>query len=90
MLTSGTYSGIKSVQRGQITIGATSASQTIASVNPAKAEVRYLGGACNDAGSNSVQVEAYVYLANATTVTAVRALASAAGTTVSFEVTEWN
>lgn len=90
MLTSGTYSGIKSVQRFPITIPAntTSASQAITAVNPAKSELRYLG--CNYGDTNTTGGMAYVTLTNSTTVTASRCINSSTfALVVQFEVTEW-
>lgn len=82
-------SGIKSVQRGQITITspATSNTAVIAAVNTAKAEVRLLGVV--NTGTPAA-ASATVELTNSTTVTA--AIGSANGsypTVVKFEVSEW-
>lgn len=76
-------SGIKSVQRGTVTLAAAmSATAAIAAVNMAKAEIRFLGGS-NNGSMIGVRVE----LTNANTVTAV-SQANVSGS-VGFEVTEW-
>lgn len=89
-------SGIKSIQRGVITIpvSAFSATATISSVNPAKSELRFLGGSgvAND-GTNWAVIAA-LRLTNATTITATRQFARSGNTfasdcTVSWELTEW-
>jgi|GEM_PF-1918277 hypothetical protein len=89
MLTSGTYSGIKGVQRGTITIpsGSGSASATITAVNTAKTELRFLGTV---QAASSTDYLARVFLTNATTVTAYRSNTTIIGTDVSWELTEWN
>lgn len=83
--------GIKSVQRGIITITAanTSVTATISAVNTAKTELRYLGGGNYD--SNLGAVFGRVVLTNSTTITASP---SSSGTLngnviVSWELTEW-
>jgi hypothetical protein len=89
MLTSGTYSGIKSIQRGSVTIASNAASGTaaIASVNTAKAELRFLGVNWNDPANGA---SGNITLTNSTTVTAARATATVQTVTIQFEVTEWN
>lgn len=79
--------GIKSIQRGTITIGNTATSNTATlatSVDPANSRIRYLGCGTND----NTSPEARVTLTNATTVTATR-IGTSNNTTVSYEVTEY-
>lgn len=71
-------SGIKSIQRGTISVAAgSSAALTISAVNPAKTELRYLGAEVSSAR---------IALTNSITVTAI----NAGGFTVvvGFEITE--
>ena len=71
-------SGIKSIQRGTISVTAgSSATATITAVNTAKTELRYLGAEVN---------AARIALTNSTTVTATNA--GVATVVVGFEVTE--
>lgn len=71
-------SGIKSIQRGTISVAASSsATATITAVNTAKTELRYLGSEVNSAR---------IALTNSTTVTATNA--GGATVVVGFEITE--
>lgn len=82
-------SGIKSIQRGTVTIAAGAASGTaaIAAVTLAKTEIRFLGSTTIGAETHW---SARVALTNATTVTATRDNPGSGVTSaVSFEVTEW-
>ncbi len=81
-------SGIKSVQRGVLTIPANvaSAAVTIAPVNTNKAELRLLGSTL------SVDVATYtgkLELTNSNTITATRFAAASGVTTLSWALTEW-
>lgn len=83
--------GFKSVSRGQITIAASTNSQTatIPAVNTAKTEVRYLGNSGNGGTSNYDM--ACVELTNSTTLTATRqASTTGASVILKYELTEWN
>lgn len=82
--------GIKSIQRGTISIAAltTSATATITSVNTAKTELRYLGGGQLD--GNGFAVFARVALTNSTTITATASSAPNSACNVSWELTEFN
>ena len=83
--------GIKSIQRGTISITTanTSATATISAVNTAKTELRYLGGGNYDA--NLGAVFARIVLTNSTTITASPSSSSTLNGTiiVSWELTEW-
>ena len=91
--------GIKSIQRGKISIAPTQATgtATITAVNPAKSELRLLGVAgltttTGDYTGNSLS-QGMVVLTNSTTVTATLGRYQAAGygnAEVSWELTEWN
>jgi hypothetical protein len=80
--------GIKSVQRGVISFGASdlTATATVSSVNTGKAMLSYLG-TTTDGGNNSYI--ARIVLTNATTITATRT-SSGVNTDVSWELTEFN
>lgn len=83
-------SGIKSIQRGTITLtGVASNTATITSVDTANSLLRWLGESSNDAGVNTTE-RSYVKLdlTNATTVTATRTSATS-NSVVSFEVVEY-
>lgn len=77
--------GIKSIQRGTLTIASNqlSGTATITSVNTAKAQVTYNGV------SNSYNPEARLELTNATTLTATRGNGDPSAAPVSYEVIEW-
>lgn len=77
----------KSVQRGVINIAtaATTATATIASVDAAKSELRFLGSSTDN---NAVTQLAHLTLTNATTVTATRGI-STSNSYASFEVVEY-
>lgn len=83
------FGGIKSIQRGTISMssgGSTSGTATITSVDTTKTELRILG-ASNDAVVDTTAI-ARVVLTNATTITATRSGTS--GTSVvSWELTEF-
>lgn len=81
-------SGVKSIQRGTISLAATSGTSGTSTLSPAvdtaKSELRYLG-----MGADSpTNVLAYLTLTNTTTVTATRASAIA-NIVVSWELTEF-
>ena len=87
-LTQFTGSGIKSIQRGTISISnALSATATITSVNTNKSMVSFLGFTETSTLTDN-RGAAYIVLTNATTVTANR-LTSSNTTTVSYEVIEF-
>lgn len=79
--------GIKSIQRGTITIGASNltAAATITAVDPSKTELRVLGSSTNQAGN---EVHVRLALTNATTLTLTRGLTGGQIIT-SWELTEW-
>lgn len=79
--------GIKSIQRGQLTVPSGGASATITTVNTAKTELRYLGH-YHGGGSTFDDVGCLVYLLNSTTVRATRG-GSAGSISVSWELTEY-
>ena len=86
------FSGIKSIQRGTITISGSSATgtATITAVDTSKTELRYLGH--SDTSSTAPagrDVWCRIDLTNTTTVTATRANTGASQIIVSFEVTEY-
>lgn len=88
-LTQFTGGGIKSVQRGSITItGTTVGSATIASVDINKSMVNFLGFT-DSSGSTDNRGVAYIVLSSPTAVVATRATISGS-TTVSYEVIEFN
>lgn len=80
---------VKSVQRGVISITGTntSATATITSVDTAKAELHFIGNTNNTISSNSA---ARIVLTNSTTITATRASATTATTTITWEIKEYN
>lgn len=86
--------GIKSIQRGAISIvggpAVNSATATITAVNPAKTELRLLG--FNGPNDPATAVGCRVELTNSTTVTAHRSSSSPYSCThnVNWELTEWN
>lgn len=83
--------GIKSIQRGTITITTnnTSATATISAVNTAKTELRYLGGGNYDIAPGAVFGR--IVLTNSTTITASPSSSGTlnASVIVSWELTEW-
>jgi hypothetical protein len=83
--------GIKSIQRGTITMvgAATSGTATISSVTTSKTELRFLGSRSADNGGTSGNGFCTVVLTNATTITATRDLGGISAS-VSWELTEWN
>lgn len=85
--------GIKSIQRGVITIngGGATGSATITAVNTAKSELRLLGigGYSNDTG-NGTPLPGRIQLASGTSVTFNSPLTAASTSYVSWELTEWN
>ena len=81
--------GVKSIQRGTISITgfATSSTATINLVNTSKTMINYLGNIMN---ADSNQCHSYLTLTNSTTVTAQRqAGGTNVNTTVSYEVIEF-
>ena len=79
--------GVKSIQRGVITIsGGTSATATISAVVTAKTELRFLGGSGNDSASQYAIIPR-IALTNTTTIAATAELTTTA--TVSWELTEF-
>lgn len=74
-------SGIKSIQRGVITMSAINVNAAIAAVNTAKAELRFLGV------DNAPGVR--LILSNATTVSATTASINTPAAVVAWELTEW-
>lgn len=84
--------GIKSIQRGVITLSAVgSNTATVTAVNTAKAQLRVLGAPGVHAFDTYLYVspDAYAVLTNSTTITATRPMNF--GTTyLSWELTEWN
>lgn len=82
--------GIKSIQRGTITIAnlAVSGTAIISSVDTTKAQLKLLGSAGAGSASTSADVAVRVVLTNATTVTATRG-GNNLSVTVAFELTEW-
>lgn len=85
---SASLAGIKSIQRGVITMMTTSSSgtATITAVNTAKAQVTLLG---TNFTNDNAYYAARLTLTNATTVTANRGTAINGTSDVSYEVTEW-
>ena len=78
--------GVKSVQRGTISISsATSATQTITAVDPLKTMINHLGETMSQ---DSTLYLARLSLTNSTTVTATRTTTTSS-TTVSYEVIEF-
>jgi hypothetical protein len=88
-VSSSIQAGIKSIQRGTISVTGASTTATITSVNTAKAQIRNLGqyGGRVGWGENPGRL-GHVALTNATTVTATREN-SDANLTIAYEVTEW-
>lgn len=85
----GSGGGIKSIQRGAITMnGVTSATATISSIDTTQARLKRLGG--SHASGNTVQAQTATRLAqtNATTVTANMNTSEAADHITSYEVIE--
>jgi hypothetical protein len=82
--------GIKSIQRGTITMtGVTTNFVTITSVDVTNTRVRYLGQSATDAAVNTTERSfCYLTLTNATTLT-VNRLNGTANVTVSYEVIEY-
>lgn len=87
----GSSGGIKSIQRGTITVGAgnLTATATITTVVPANTRLVWIGNSSTEDGTTSVPSAGLrVDLTNSTTVTATR-LATTGSTIVSFEVVEY-
>ena len=86
-LTQFSMGGIKSIQRGVITIssGSTTNTATITSVDTTKTELRVLGVGIN---ANDVTYLPYAVLTNATTITATRLASPTNVSYVSWELTE--
>lgn len=82
--------GIKSVQRGTVTLAGSfsSATATVVSVDMNKAELRMLGFTSSAAGSVNGTSMPMIVLTNPTTITASRAGAGADAVSVSYELTE--
>lgn len=83
----------KSKQRGTITIsiGNTSATATITSVNTAKADLAYLGTSGNVSSTEGRSALVRIALTNSTTITATRAPSATSGDVdVGWELTEFN
>lgn len=83
--------GVKSIQRGVISIAAAnlSGTATISAVTTGKTELRLLGSRSADNGGLSGLGFCTVVLTNSTTITANRDLSGAAGASVSWELTEF-
>lgn len=92
-LTQFSSGGIKSIQRGTITISGTAltATATITAVDTAKSELRHLGVSSNPPASTIDHEYALrLSLTNSTTITATRAAApNSTSAIVSWELTEW-
>lgn len=87
VLTAISGTGIKSIQRGVISISSSNltATVTVSAVNMSKAELRILGGKVTDIGQMPMAV-----LDSSTTITASRGGTGGGFTsTVSWELTEW-
>ena len=89
-LTQFTGSGIKSIQRGTITLSSTlTATATISSVNVNKSMLNFLGcvdGTTSTTNSGFARIE----LTNATTITATRNTSTFGASVVAYEVIEFN
>lgn len=83
--------GIKSVQRGVISIpnGAATAAATVSEVNPAKSELRFLGGSGYGPSQTTEARVPRVALTNGTTVTANTVSNVSVITPVGWELTEY-
>lgn len=83
--------GIKSIQRGiiTITVANTPVTATISAVNTAKTELRYLGG--GNADGAPAPVFGRIVLTNSTTITASPSSSGVlnGNVIVSWELTEW-
>lgn len=90
MLTANTYSGIKSIQRGIITVGSgvQTATATVSAVNTAKSMLTFLG--FYTAGVDTTCAPT-IALTNSTTITATKyyTAGGVASTNVSWELIEW-
>lgn len=85
-------SGIKSIQRGTITLGfgVASAAATITSVNTAKTELRMLGFSCDQPDAITGHAFPRISLTSSTQITASREPnANNSAVTVSWELTEF-
>ena len=82
--------GIKSVQRGTVSmggVGSSSATVTVSAVNMQKAELRHLGQ--SSPSNNNLYDFARLSLINATTIQVNVSSANATAATVSWELTEY-
>ena len=88
-------SGIKSIQRGIVTISGanvTTATATIASVNTAKSSLTHLGTIGYDQGGNATadgSANTRLVLTNSTTITAARTFTTSATLAASWELVEY-
>lgn len=90
MQNGGIQSNVKSIQRGVIVLGAINTNTaTVAQVNIAKSELRFLGCLTSETGANNVST-ANVVLTNSTTITAQRNTNAGGSVNVSWELTEFN
>ena len=82
--------GIKSIQRGIVTIAnaASSGTATITAVNTSKAQIRHLGNKPNAATSATISEHGSIVLTNSTTITAERG-GTSQPLAIPYEVTEW-
>lgn len=92
LLTGGSVSVIKNIQRGIITIAAnqTVGTATISSVNTGKSVVLYGGSIIGGGDYYSSYWDARLVLTNGTTVTATRAYAPSYNATVPYQVIQFN
>lgn len=92
LISGGSISMVKSVQRGIITIAASSnvGTATISSVNTSKAVVLFVGSICgSDKSTNPIGWDARLVLKSATQVEATRAYSSSYTASVSYQVLEF-
>lgn len=89
-LTQFTGGGIKSIQRGTITLSLTlTATATISSVNVNKSMLNFLGCVDNTGFTTNLGF-ARIELTNATTITASRGTGTSGSSVVAYEVIEYN
>ena len=83
--------GIRSIQRGTISVaaGASSNTATVTSVNTAKSELKFLGQSPDAATAMYGKELLRIELTNATTVTATRGGSPSRGNVVSYELVEY-